>query len=56
MSHAQAEIQNTASARPSIKDQPYYAVPVILAILMLSSGGFTLLLAQSIKVFSSVNY
>ncbi len=36
------------------KDQPLWAVPAVLAILMLSSGGFVLLLAQALKILSSI--
>ncbi|MBX3098937.1 MAG: hypothetical protein KF761_05100 [Salinibacterium sp.] len=35
---------------------PWYAVPTVLAIIMLSSGGFVLLLAHAISIFSSVGY
>lgn len=44
------------TAATSAKDLPWYAVPGILAILMLSSGGFFLLLAQGIAVLSGTNY
>ena len=56
MSHAQIENQNTKAKKNDIKDAPYYAVPVILAILMLSTGGFMWLLANSIKIFNSMGY
>ncbi|MFW2514567.1 hypothetical protein ACNI3K_12410 [Demequina sp. SO4-13] len=56
MSNTPAEAQHRKAATPSIKEQPLYTVPVVLAILMLSSGGFVLLLAQAIKIFSSIGY
>ena len=56
MSSTQVESLNRKPAKPSVKDQPWYAVPAILAIIMLSSGGFMLLLAQAIKIFSSMGY
>ncbi len=56
MSHAQVETQNPKAKKNDINDAPYYAVPVILAIIMLSSGGFVLLLAQAIKIFDSMGY
>jgi len=56
MSPIQADAQNHKPTAPSIKEQPYYAVPAVLAIIMVSSGVFVLLLAQAIKIFSSMGY
>ncbi len=41
----------TSSAK---KEHPFWAVPAVLAIIMLSSGGFVLLLAQALKILSSI--
>jgi hypothetical protein len=38
------------------KEMPFWAVPTVLAILMVSSGTFVLLLAHAIAIFSSVRY
>ena len=46
---------NDQAKTNSVKDQPIWAVPAVLAILMLSSGGFVLMLAKAIEIFSSIN-
>jgi|GEM_PF-1485403 len=56
MSPIQADTHNRTTTAPSTKEQPYYAVPAVLAIIMVSSGVFVLLLAQAIKIFSSMGY
>ncbi len=56
MSHAQVETQSPKPKNNRIKNAPYYAVPAILAILMLSTGGFMLLLANAIRIFDSMGY
>ena len=48
----------TATAEPTTpakKDHPFWAVPTVLAIVLLSSAGFVLLLAQALKILSSIN-
>lgn len=40
----------------SVKDQPLWTAPAVLGILMLSAGGFFLMLAQGISILSSVKY
>ena len=56
MSSTQTVAATCATNAASKKDVPWYAVPSILAILMLSSGGFFLLIAQGISVMSGTNY
>ncbi|MCB2413307.1 hypothetical protein LGT39_10675 [Demequina sp. TTPB684] len=56
MSHAQVETSSPKVKKNDIKDAPFYAVPMILAIIMLSTGGFMWLLASSIKIFDSMGY
>ncbi|WP_156156190.1 hypothetical protein [Demequina maris] len=41
-------------AAPTKKENPFWAVPTVLAIILLSSGGFVLLLAQALKILSSI--
>lgn len=56
MSHAQIETQTPKAKKNDIKDAPFYAVPAILAIIMLSTGGFLYLLASAIKIFNEMGY
>ncbi len=48
--------QSTNEKKNPAKQAPWYAVPTILGILMVSSGLFVFLLAHGIKVFDSMNY
>lgn len=56
MSHAQVETQNHQSENHSRPQQPIWAVPVVLAILMVSGGAFFVLVALGISIFSSIDY
>ncbi|MDN4478472.1 hypothetical protein [Demequina lignilytica] len=47
-------IETTTQPAAAKKELPFWAVPAVLATLMLSSGGFLLLLAQSLKILSSI--
>lgn len=48
---------NTKDSKQAAKqDVPFWGVPVVLSTIMISSGVFVLLLAQSIKIFSSIGY
>ncbi len=47
---------NNQTKTNPVKDQPFWAVPTVLAIILVSSGVFMLLLAKSIEIFSSLNY
>ncbi|GIG55490.1 hypothetical protein [Demequina activiva] len=47
---------DNATTTNSIKDAPWYAVPTILAILMLSSGCFFALLALGISTLAGTGY
>ncbi|WP_156160886.1 hypothetical protein [Demequina maris] len=51
MSDQTATPQSPASTK---KEHPFWAVPTVLAIILLSSGGFVLLLAQALKILSSI--
>ncbi|WP_156165305.1 hypothetical protein [Demequina rhizosphaerae] len=51
MSDQIAATEPTATAK---KEHPFWAVPTVLAIILLSSGGFVLLLAQALKILSSI--
>jgi hypothetical protein len=46
----------TRPARLSVKEQPLWTVPAVLALLMLSSGGFFVLLATGIQILSGIRY
>ncbi|MDN4476494.1 hypothetical protein QQX09_11575 [Demequina sp. SYSU T00192] len=48
------QIATTEPAATAKKEQPFWAVPTVLAIILLSSGGFVLLLAQALKILSSI--
>jgi len=48
--------QSNRAETLSIKQQPLWTVPVVLAILMISSGAFFVLLALGISILSSVSY
>ncbi len=56
MSNAQGDTQSRQAKSNAVKDQPLWAVPAVLAIIMVSSGVFMLLLAKSIEIFSSLGY
>ena len=47
---------STQNDDKNAKQQPVWAVPAALGILLLSAGGFFYLLAQGIAVLSSVGY
>lgn len=47
---------STTAKTNSVKDQPLWTVPAVLGILMLSAGGFFLMLAKGIEILSGVNY
>lgn len=49
-------LKNTASDVVPRKEQPLWAVPAVLSILMISSGVFFVLLASGISILSSVGY
>jgi hypothetical protein len=42
--------------RNAVKDQPLWAVPFVLAILMLSSAGMFVLIAIGVSIMSGVGY
>ncbi|WP_291380018.1 hypothetical protein [Demequina sp.] len=56
MSHAQVETRSPKAKKNDIKDAPYYTVPAILAILMLSSGAFFMMIAQGISIMAKTGY
>ncbi|SEI95779.1 hypothetical protein [Demequina mangrovi] len=43
-----------APSKSANKEHPWWAVPTVLGIVLLSSGGFVLLLAQALKILSSI--
>ena len=52
MSNAQVTTKNGSTKQ----QYPWYAIPTTLAIIMLTSGVFVLLLAQAISIFSTIPY
>ena len=47
--------ENADLAKKDKKEYPWWAVPTVLGIVLLSSGLFVLLLAQSISILSSID-
>jgi len=56
MSSTAPALKNNTSDAASRKEQPLWAVPAVLAILMISSGVFFVLIAHGISILSSVGY
>ncbi|MDN4472508.1 hypothetical protein [Demequina zhanjiangensis] len=48
--------QSIAAAPAQKKEYPWYAIPAILSMLMLSSGGMVALLGYGIAAMSSATY
>ncbi len=48
--------QEVTAKKTSVKDQPWWAVPAVLGIILISSGIFMLLLAHAIEILSRTGY
>ena len=49
-----SHVETTANHAP--KQQSFMNPPVVLSIVMVSSGAFVYLLAQAISIFSTIGY
>jgi hypothetical protein len=45
-----------ANTQVDRKNQPWWAIPVTLGIIMVTSGVFVVLLAYGISIFSTIPY
>jgi hypothetical protein len=49
-------VTNTQVAATNRKQQPWWAVPTVFGIILVSSGIFVVLLAAGISILSNVGY